>query len=64
METERSNRPAPRSADAEDRPSRDRLWPWVIAVALAVVVVVNAVFIYIAVSGADQVAPSYNEGER
>lgn len=45
-------------------PSRDRIWPVVIAIALALVVLVNAVFIYIAVSGADEVVPSYNQGER
>lgn len=39
---------------------RDHLWPWIIGIALAVVMVVNAVFIYIAVSQADPVAPSYN----
>lgn len=39
---------------------RDHLWPWIIGIALAVVMVVNAVFIYIAVSKADPVAPSYN----
>lgn len=44
--------------------SKDLLWPVIIAVALAVVMVVNALFIYIAVSGADDVVPSYNEGER
>lgn len=43
---------------------RDNLWAWIIGVALAVVLAVNAVFIYIAVSGADAVAPSYNSGER
>jgi len=44
--------------------SRDHLWPVIIIVALAVVMLVNAVFIYIAVSGADEVAPSYTQGER
>ena len=44
--------------------SRDHLWPWIIGIALAVVMAVNAAFIYIAVSGADSVAPSYNSGER
>jgi len=44
--------------------SRDHLWPWIIAVALAVVLAVNGAFIYIAVTGADPVAPSYNTGER
>ena len=44
--------------------SRDHLWPWIIGIALAVVLAVNAVFIYIAVTGADSVAPSYTTGER
>ncbi|MDP2958229.1 MAG: FixH family protein [Longimicrobiales bacterium] len=44
--------------------TRDRIWPWAIAIALALVVLVNAVFIYIAVTGADEVVPSYNQGER
>ncbi|HSG09338.1 MAG TPA: hypothetical protein VLA36_13335 [Longimicrobiales bacterium] len=43
---------------------KDNLWAWIIGIALAVVLVVNAAFIYIAVSGADAVAPSYNNGER
>lgn len=43
---------------------KDRLWPIIIVVALAVVVVVNAVFIYIAVKGADTVVPSYTQGDR
>jgi hypothetical protein len=47
-------------------PSRwDRLlWPVGITVALIIVVVVNAIFIYVAVSGADDVAPSYNTEPR
>lgn len=40
------------------------LWPVILAVALLLVVVVNAVFIYLAVSGADEVAPSYTQGDR
>jgi hypothetical protein len=42
----------------------DLVWPVAIAVALAVVVLVNVAFIYIAVSDADDVAPSYTAGER
>lgn len=45
-------------------PRKDRLWAWIIGLGLALVVLVNAVFIYIAVSGADDVAPSYNQGDR
>lgn len=44
--------------------SRDWLWPMALAIALAVVLAVNGIFIYIAVTGADEVAPSYVEGER
>lgn len=43
---------------------RDWLWPAIIIATLAVVVAVNAMFIYIAVSGADEVDPAYVEGER
>jgi hypothetical protein len=42
----------------------ESVWPAIIIIALAVVMAVNAAFIYIAVSGADEVAPSYMEGER
>ena len=35
-----------------------------VALSLFVVVCVNLAFIYIAVSGADEVVPSYVEGER
>ena len=44
--------------------SRLRLWPIVITLGLAFVVLVNAIFIYIAVSGADDVVPSYHTEER
>ena len=43
---------------------KNRLWPMIITVGLIVVLVVNAVFIYIAVKGADAVVPSYNTEER
>lgn len=43
---------------------RDHLWPAIIITALAVVMIVNACFIWIAVRGADEVAPSYVQGER
>ena len=39
-------------------------WPLGIAIGLLVMVVVNMGFIYIAVSGADDVVPSYYEEER
>lgn len=44
--------------------SRDQLWPMLIAIGLALVIAVNVVFIYIAVSGADEVVPSYDAGQR
>lgn len=44
--------------------SDDAVWPAIIIIAMAVVMAVNAAFIYIAVSGADDVAPSYVDGER
>ena len=44
--------------------SRDRLWPILITVGLVFVILVNALFIYIAVSGADDVVPSYHTEER
>ena len=45
-------------------PSRGRLWPILITVGLGFVILVNAVFIYIAVSGADDVVPSYHTEQR
>jgi len=42
----------------------DRLWPRLIVAGMVVVVLVNFAFIWIAVSGADQVVPSYVEEER
>lgn len=42
----------------------EHVWPLIIVVLLAVVLVVNAIFIWIAVTGADDVAPSYTESER
>jgi hypothetical protein len=44
--------------------SRVRLWPILITVGLVLVMIVNAIFIYIAVSGADDVVPSYQTEER
>jgi hypothetical protein len=42
----------------------DRLWPTIIIIGLVVVGLVNGLFIYIAVSGADDVVPSYLTEER
>jgi hypothetical protein len=42
----------------------DRLWPILLAAGLLFVILVNALFIYIAVSGADDVVPSYHTEER
>ena len=44
--------------------SRDQLWPALIVLGLTIVLAVNAVFIYIAVTGADEVVPSYDAGQR
>lgn len=52
---------APRPAPT-DRP--DRTWPIAITVGLLLVIFVNVAFIYIAVSGADEVVPSYATEER
>lgn len=41
-----------------------RLWPYLITAGLVLVILVNAIFIYIAVSGADDVVPSYHTEER
>ena len=47
-------------ATAEDGPGDgSRLWPIAIAIGLLLVVLVNLAFIYIAVSGADEITPSY-----
>lgn len=43
---------------------QDTLWPWMITLGLLFVVVVNVGFIVIAVTGADEVAPSYIQGDR
>lgn len=43
---------------------KEVVWPVIITVGLILVVLVNAFFIYIAVSGADPVAPSYVQGDR
>ena len=48
----------------ETERSRDHLWPWLLAIGLVLVMLVNAIFIWIAVSGADEVAPSYTQGDR
>lgn len=41
------------------RPRTELGWPHAIAFGMLLVVLVNLAFIYIAVSGADQVVPSY-----
>ncbi len=40
------------------------LWPVAIVVGLLIVILMNAVFIYIAVSGQDEVVPSYHTEAR
>ena len=52
-------------AHPEDGPgTRPWVWPLAIIVGLLVVVGVNFAFVYIAVSGADEVLPSYATEER
>lgn len=34
-------------------------WPVIIAASLGIVMLVDAVFIYVAVTGADEISPSY-----
>lgn len=47
-----------------DRGSRAWLWPAAIAAGLFLVICVNAAFIYLAVTGADEVVSSYATEER
>jgi hypothetical protein len=49
---------------AAPRARTDRRWPIAIAIGLALVILVNLVFIYIAVSGKDDVVPSYRSERR
>ena len=44
--------------------SKDRRWPVGIALGLLLIILVNLAFIYIAVSGADEVVPSYKTEPR
>jgi hypothetical protein len=39
-------------------------WPWIIAVSLGIVVLVDGVFVYTAVTGADEVSASYEQEAR
>ena len=41
-----------------------RLWPTIIVIGLVIVVLMNAVFIYIAVSGKDEVVSTYHTEAR
>jgi hypothetical protein len=49
----------PAAGDVATTPQRRSPWVVGIFVMFAIVVLVNAVFIYVAVKGADQVVPSY-----
>lgn len=44
--------------------SGERRWPWGIAAGLFIVVLVNALFAYVAISGADPVVSSYQTEPR
>ena len=54
------NRPRKRSLTLD----ADLVWPLGLALMLTVVVLVNVVYIWVAVGGADEVAPAYVAGER
>lgn len=63
--SELRNAEEPRGTSAHELDSRpDHLWPRLIVGGLLLVVVVNFAFIWIAVSGADDIVPSYVEEER
>ena len=47
-----------------DAPRPDLRWPIGIAIGLVIMMAVNLCFIYVAVTGADEVVPSYLEEER
>ena len=64
MKEPRTDGPGPETSGKTLVLKRDMAWPVGLAVALAVVVLVNMVFIWVAVTGADPVAPSYVAGER
>ena len=51
---------------ATSAPPRDRRSPWVVGIiiGLALMVLVNLAFIYLAVSDADDIVPSYNLEQR
>lgn len=51
-------------ATADERKKKPWVWPTAIILGLTVVVCVNVAFIYIAVSGQDEVLPSYATEER
>lgn len=40
------------------------IWPWAIGIGLGIMILVNAVFAYVAISGADQVVSSYQTEPR
>lgn len=48
------------SSALQGETTKGRLWPYLIIAGLSLVILVNAIFIYIAVSGADDVVPSYH----
>lgn len=58
------NAKAASSVAGETPGEEDHLWPWMIVIGLLFVVVVNIGFITLAVTGADEVAPSYVQGDR
>jgi len=59
----RADRPGSGEVSANPKPG-SRLWPTLIILGLTLVILVNLAFIYVAVSGADEVVPSYETEER
>lgn len=47
-----------------EAPRRRSPWPMAIAIGLGIVVLMNAVFIYVALSNTDPIAPSYSQEHR
>ena len=51
-------------ANTTENPRKVLVWPVAVVLFLVTVVVVNLAFIWVAVDGQDEVAPSYVTGER
>lgn len=63
-QTAKTDSPTNTGRDILIRLDRDLAWPTAIVIGLILVVVVNLAFIFVAVSGADPVVPSYSAESR